>query len=45
MEPDLELGYHFFTDNWYNSFPLTKQCPYEEPTSQVPWDQTESTCL
>ena len=24
MEPDLDKGYHFFTDNWYNSFPLTK---------------------
>ena len=24
MEPYLDKGYHLFTDNWYNSLPLTK---------------------
>ena len=28
MEPYLDKGYHLFTDNWYNSLPLTKNLPH-----------------
>ena len=40
MEPYLDKGYHLFTDNWYNSLPLTKYMSFWRTyITGTLWDQ------